>query len=116
MSNILNEVMDYAYSITCRNNASVSNFKGGFRLKSKYSWCIVEFKSKNVPVVFKKIEKNKIKMAENGNFYAKPLFRKIVYPRTYYIIVKNDSPPTILEFHILTELGNLSMMLSDSVN
>ncbi|KAE9542887.1 hypothetical protein AGLY_002798 [Aphis glycines] len=69
-------------SITCRNNASISNFRGGFRWKSEYSWCIIQVKS------------------------------------TYYVIVENNSPPTILEFHILTELGNLSgtdfkMTLSD---
>ncbi|KAF0711311.1 Uncharacterized protein FWK35_00030309, partial [Aphis craccivora] len=29
------------YSITCRNNASISNFGGGFRCKSEYPWCII---------------------------------------------------------------------------
>ncbi|KAE9532804.1 hypothetical protein AGLY_009885 [Aphis glycines] len=28
--------------ITSRNNASISNFRGGFRWKSEYSWCIIE--------------------------------------------------------------------------
>ncbi|KAF0688711.1 Uncharacterized protein FWK35_00038182 [Aphis craccivora] len=29
------------YSITSRNNASISNFGGGFRCKSEYPWCII---------------------------------------------------------------------------
>ncbi|KAF0761938.1 Uncharacterized protein FWK35_00008337 [Aphis craccivora] len=32
------------YSITSRNNASVSNFGSGFRWQSEYPWCIIEFK------------------------------------------------------------------------
>ncbi|KAE9537536.1 hypothetical protein AGLY_006559 [Aphis glycines] len=31
-------------SITSRNNVSISNFGGGFRWKSEYPWCIIEFK------------------------------------------------------------------------
>ncbi|KAE9524078.1 hypothetical protein AGLY_015559 [Aphis glycines] len=49
------------YSITSRNNASISNFGGGFRWKSEYPWCIIEVKSKHFPTAFKKIEKNKKK-------------------------------------------------------
>ncbi|KAF0771993.1 Uncharacterized protein FWK35_00000285 [Aphis craccivora] len=30
------------YSITSRNNAPISNYGGGFRCKSEYSWCIIE--------------------------------------------------------------------------
>ncbi|KAF0762402.1 Uncharacterized protein FWK35_00018741 [Aphis craccivora] len=29
--------------ITSRNNASTSNYGGGFRCKSEYPWCIIEF-------------------------------------------------------------------------
>ncbi|KAE9533797.1 hypothetical protein AGLY_008876 [Aphis glycines] len=43
------------------DNASISNFGGGFRWKSEYPWCIIEVKSKHFPTVFKKIEKNKKK-------------------------------------------------------
>ncbi|KAF0769124.1 Uncharacterized protein FWK35_00008927 [Aphis craccivora] len=32
------------YSITSRNNTSISNFGGGFRWKSEYPWCIIEVK------------------------------------------------------------------------
>ncbi|KAE9536780.1 hypothetical protein AGLY_006842 [Aphis glycines] len=47
--------------ITSRNNASISNFGGGFQWKSEYPWCIIEVKSKHFPTVIKKIEKNKKK-------------------------------------------------------
>ncbi|KAF0769909.1 Uncharacterized protein FWK35_00020096 [Aphis craccivora] len=32
------------YSITCQNNALISNFGGGFRWQSEYLWCIIEVK------------------------------------------------------------------------
>ncbi|KAF0768759.1 Uncharacterized protein FWK35_00000396 [Aphis craccivora] len=41
--------------ITSRNNASISNYGGGFRCKSEYPWCIIQVKSKHFPTVFKKI-------------------------------------------------------------
>ncbi|KAF0705953.1 Uncharacterized protein FWK35_00038647 [Aphis craccivora] len=31
--------------IISRNNALISNFRGGFRCKSEYPWCIIEVKS-----------------------------------------------------------------------
>ncbi|KAE9533364.1 hypothetical protein AGLY_009267 [Aphis glycines] len=37
------ECIDFTI-ITIRNNASISNFGGGFRWKSEYSWCIIEVK------------------------------------------------------------------------
>ncbi|KAF0748656.1 Uncharacterized protein FWK35_00036981 [Aphis craccivora] len=49
------------YSITSRNNDSISNFWGGFQWKSEYPWCIIEVKSKYFPTVLKKIKKNKKK-------------------------------------------------------
>ncbi|KAE9526745.1 hypothetical protein AGLY_013393, partial [Aphis glycines] len=36
--------------ITCRNNASISNFVGGFRWQSEYPWCIL-YKSKIFDIV-----------------------------------------------------------------
>ncbi|KAF0771333.1 Uncharacterized protein FWK35_00006830 [Aphis craccivora] len=38
------ECIDFTMIITNRNNAPISNFKGGFR-KSEYPWCIIEVKS-----------------------------------------------------------------------
>lgn len=35
------------YSIISRNNASISNFGGGFRWQNKYPWCILKVKRKN---------------------------------------------------------------------
>ncbi|KAE9545064.1 hypothetical protein AGLY_000607 [Aphis glycines] len=61
---------------TSRNNASISNFRGGFRWKSEYPCCIIEVKSKHFPTVFKKIEKNKKKMTEKREFLRKTSFRQ----------------------------------------
>ncbi|KAE9526246.1 hypothetical protein AGLY_013877 [Aphis glycines] len=36
------ECIDFTMIITSRNNASISNFGGGFRWKSEYPWCIIE--------------------------------------------------------------------------
>ncbi|KAF0770252.1 Uncharacterized protein FWK35_00007811 [Aphis craccivora] len=55
------ECIDFTMIITSRNNASISNFGGGFRWKSEYPWCIIEVKSKHFPSFFKKIEKHKKK-------------------------------------------------------
>ncbi|KAF0751181.1 Uncharacterized protein FWK35_00020659 [Aphis craccivora] len=35
------------YCITSRNNAPISNYGGGFRCKSEYPWCIIEFSKKS---------------------------------------------------------------------
>ncbi|KAF0755554.1 Uncharacterized protein FWK35_00028836 [Aphis craccivora] len=59
--------------------ASISNFGDGFRRQNEYPWCIIGVKSKHFPTVFKKIEKNKKKVTENGNFYAKPVFDQTVF-------------------------------------
>ncbi|KAF0760082.1 Uncharacterized protein FWK35_00030598, partial [Aphis craccivora] len=56
------------YTRTCRNNASISNFGGGFRCKSEYPRCIIVVKSKHFPTIFKKIEKTKINDGKMGNF------------------------------------------------
>ncbi|KAE9541270.1 hypothetical protein AGLY_004515 [Aphis glycines] len=37
------ECIDFTMIITSRNNALISNFGGGFRWKSEYPWCIIEF-------------------------------------------------------------------------
>ncbi|KAE9533274.1 hypothetical protein AGLY_009315 [Aphis glycines] len=50
--------------LTSRNNASISNFGGGFRWKSEYP----EVKSKHIPTVFKKIDKNKKSDGKTGIF------------------------------------------------
>ncbi|KAF0768885.1 Uncharacterized protein FWK35_00017126 [Aphis craccivora] len=45
------ECIDFTMIITSPNNASSSNFGGGFRCKSEYLWCIIEVKSKHLPTV-----------------------------------------------------------------
>ncbi|KAF0749838.1 Uncharacterized protein FWK35_00020048 [Aphis craccivora] len=50
------------YSITSRNNPSISNLGGGFRRQSEYPWCDIEVKKVNKIQRFsKKIDKNKKK-------------------------------------------------------
>ncbi|KAE9527043.1 hypothetical protein AGLY_013691 [Aphis glycines] len=53
--------------ITSRNNAPISNYGGGFRCKSEYPWCIIEFS--------KKSRKTKKKMTEKRQFLRKTSFR-----------------------------------------
>ncbi|KAE9545646.1 hypothetical protein AGLY_001189 [Aphis glycines] len=38
------ECIDFTMIITSRNNAPISNYGGGFRCKSEYPWCIIQFK------------------------------------------------------------------------
>ncbi|KAE9523060.1 hypothetical protein AGLY_016542 [Aphis glycines] len=64
------------YSITSRNNASISSFGGGFRWKSEYPWYIIEVKSKHFSTVFKKIEKNK--KVKISNFHQIFIVGKII--------------------------------------
>ncbi|KAF0765951.1 Uncharacterized protein FWK35_00003445 [Aphis craccivora] len=40
------ECIDFTIIITSRNNAPISNYGGGFRCKSEYPWCIIEFSKK----------------------------------------------------------------------
>ncbi|KAE9536809.1 hypothetical protein AGLY_006871 [Aphis glycines] len=59
LKSILNEMMNvlilqrrvfffvFVYSITCRNNASISNFGGNFRWQSEYPWCIIQKNKKS---------------------------------------------------------------------
>ncbi|KAE9537549.1 hypothetical protein AGLY_006572 [Aphis glycines] len=37
------ECIDFTMIITSRNNAPISNYGSGFRCKSEYPWCIIEF-------------------------------------------------------------------------
>ncbi|KAE9529497.1 hypothetical protein AGLY_011593 [Aphis glycines] len=42
------ECIDFTMIITSRNNASISNFGGGFRWQSEYPWCIIEFSTESI--------------------------------------------------------------------
>ncbi|KAE9525552.1 hypothetical protein AGLY_014079 [Aphis glycines] len=61
------ECIDFTMIITSRNNASISNFGGGFRWKSEYPWCIIE-----------------VKMTEKQEFLHKTSFR---LNRFFYMVV-----------------------------
>ncbi|KAF0760618.1 Uncharacterized protein FWK35_00025775 [Aphis craccivora] len=63
------ECIDFTMIITSRNNASISNFGGGFRWKTEYHWCIIQVKSKHLPTVLKKNrEKQKKNDGKTGIF------------------------------------------------
>ncbi|KAF0758066.1 Uncharacterized protein FWK35_00023521 [Aphis craccivora] len=72
------------YSITSRNNAPISNYGGGFRCKSEYPWCIIEFS--------KKSRKTKKKVTEKREFLRKTSFR----PNRLFYMVVIQKPTTIL--------------------
>ncbi|KAF0755707.1 Uncharacterized protein FWK35_00022902 [Aphis craccivora] len=46
-------------SITSRNNAPISNYRGGFRCKSEYHWCIKRSKVNIFQQFSKKSRKTK---------------------------------------------------------
>ncbi|KAF0768499.1 histone H2A, partial [Aphis craccivora] len=82
---ISSERSDECIDITMiRNNAPISNYRGGFRCKSEYPWCIIEVKSKHFPTVFKKFVKNKKRMTEKREFLQKTSFRP---NRLFYMVV-----------------------------
>ncbi|KAF0737863.1 Uncharacterized protein FWK35_00033646, partial [Aphis craccivora] len=54
--------------ITSRNNAPISNYRGDFRCKSEYPWCIIKQFSK-------KSRKTKKKMTEKREFLRKTSFQ-----------------------------------------
>ncbi|KAE9532144.1 hypothetical protein AGLY_010346 [Aphis glycines] len=63
------ECIDFTMIITSQNNASISNFGGGFRWKSEYPWCIIQVKSNYFSTVFKKNrEKQKKNDGKTGIF------------------------------------------------
>ncbi|KAF0728049.1 Uncharacterized protein FWK35_00033389, partial [Aphis craccivora] len=73
------------YSITSRNNDSISNFGGGLRWKNKYPWCNIKDKSKHSAIFFKKIKKYKKKlMTGKGEFLLKTSIRP---NRFFYMVV-----------------------------
>ncbi|KAF0701731.1 Uncharacterized protein FWK35_00033626 [Aphis craccivora] len=49
------------YNITSRNNAPISNLRGGFRYKSEYPWYIIQVKSNYFQQFSKKSRKTKKK-------------------------------------------------------
>ncbi|KAF0761588.1 Uncharacterized protein FWK35_00007207 [Aphis craccivora] len=71
------------YSITSRNNISISNFGGGFRWQSEYPFCIIEVKSKFFPQFKNKREKQKKSYGKRG-FICKTSFRP---NRFFYTVV-----------------------------
>ncbi|KAF0751122.1 Uncharacterized protein FWK35_00034456 [Aphis craccivora] len=57
-----------------------------FKFQGWYSWCIIEVKSKNFPIVFKKIEKNKNSDGETGIFTS----NQFSIISVFYLVVPNS--------------------------
>ncbi|KAE9531405.1 hypothetical protein AGLY_010611, partial [Aphis glycines] len=72
------------YSVTSRNNASISNFGGGFRWKSEYPWCIIE---KN-----KKKNDGKTGIFTQNQFSTESIFLYGCNSKTNYCKYLNFSP------------------------
>ncbi|KAF0754774.1 Uncharacterized protein FWK35_00020760 [Aphis craccivora] len=90
---------------TCKKDVPCSSyFRGGFRCKSEYPWCIIKVKSKHFPTVFKKIKKNKKKkMTDKREFSRKTSFR----PNRFFYMVVIQKPITVVNtwnFHQITFL------------
>ncbi|KAF0747801.1 Uncharacterized protein FWK35_00023772, partial [Aphis craccivora] len=59
--------------LTSRNNAPISNFGGGFRCKSEYPWCIIEFSKKSRKTKKKKND-GKTGIFTQNKFSTKSIF------------------------------------------
>ncbi|KAF0764159.1 Uncharacterized protein FWK35_00017706 [Aphis craccivora] len=76
------ECIDFTMIITSRNNASISNFGGGFRCKSEYPWCIIQIKSSHFQQFSKKSRKTKKNDGKTGmsikNFWMTQSFENLI--------------------------------------
>ncbi|KAF0760749.1 Uncharacterized protein FWK35_00008307 [Aphis craccivora] len=70
--------IDFTMIITSRNNASISNFEGGFRWQSEYPWCIIKVK------ILKKNQEKQKKVTEKREFLRKTSFRQ---NRIFHMVV-----------------------------
>ncbi|KAF0774142.1 Uncharacterized protein FWK35_00001988 [Aphis craccivora] len=74
------ECIDFTMIITSKNNASISNFEGGFLWKSEYPWCIIEVKrfsnsfQKKSRKTIKKKKDGKTGIFTQNQFSAKSIF------------------------------------------
>ncbi|KAF0771955.1 Uncharacterized protein FWK35_00009938 [Aphis craccivora] len=86
------ECIDFTMIITSRNNASISNFGGGFRWKSEYPWCIIKFTFLRNMSKTRKFATYRYDLSSNdfkyfiSRRYLKVLPFLIKYPQTFYKI------------------------------
>ncbi|KAF0750325.1 Uncharacterized protein FWK35_00017166 [Aphis craccivora] len=66
------ECNDFTMIITSRNNTQISNYGGGFRCKSEYPWCIIEFSKKSRKT--KKKNDGKTGIFTQNQFSTKSIF------------------------------------------
>ncbi|KAF0771986.1 Uncharacterized protein FWK35_00000292 [Aphis craccivora] len=71
------------YSITSRNNDSISNYGGGFRCKSEYPWWILEVKSKHFQKNREKQKKKTEKLVfDQIDFFFMVVIQKLITVNT----------------------------------
>ncbi|KAE9531247.1 hypothetical protein AGLY_010453, partial [Aphis glycines] len=96
--------------ITSRNNAPISNYGGGFRCKSEYPWCIIEFS--------KKSRKTKKKMTEKRQFLRKTSFRPnrffLWLPLKFSIFLRNFFKVSIKNFWMTKKLTHEKLCIKFS--
>ncbi|KAE9535270.1 hypothetical protein AGLY_008003 [Aphis glycines] len=68
------ECIDFTTIITYRNNASVSNFGGGFRWQIEHPWCIIKVERKHFPTVLKKNQEKRKKSDGNTGIFTQNQF------------------------------------------
>ncbi|KAF0769036.1 Uncharacterized protein FWK35_00011602, partial [Aphis craccivora] len=87
------------YTRTCRNNARISNFEGGFRFIIESSWCIEEFSK--APGKTKKKKKNdgKTVIFTRNQFSNKTIFLYGCNSKTNHFKNLKFSPNDIVDVH-----------------
>ncbi|KAF0768656.1 Uncharacterized protein FWK35_00012726 [Aphis craccivora] len=88
------EYIDFTMIVTSQNNASISNFGGGFRWQSDYPWCIIEVKTFSNS--FQKNREKQIKNVSINTFYEICRKREIVQ------IIENFTITVIAQFFFIS--------------
>ncbi|KAE9526838.1 hypothetical protein AGLY_013486 [Aphis glycines] len=97
------ECIDFTMIITSRNNAPISNYGGGFRCKSEYPWCIIEFEFiRNMSKLRKFAMSIKFKICLALSKYLEILYNvphmmwRLKIAITFVMVLWKDSHPLIL--------------------
>ncbi|KAF0702214.1 Uncharacterized protein FWK35_00029914 [Aphis craccivora] len=112
------ECIDFTMIITSRSNAPISNYGGGFRCKSEYPWCIIQFSKKS-----RKTKKNdgKTGIFTQNTFSTKSIFLYGCNSKTYHCNYLKFSPNVYvsviyrqLNFHKILTFFDVDKKLLDN--
>ncbi|KAE9545436.1 hypothetical protein AGLY_000979 [Aphis glycines] len=101
-------------NITSRNNAPISNYGGGFRCKSEYPWCIMEFKFLRNLSKTRKFAILKIWYKVLHKFFFKYLVDKIFLALSKYLLTnhfRSESKEVYVRSNIIFCFSYLSLLL-----